>query len=242
MLLIFSTPGDIATGSRSRSEAHAGNTCVLTPILPNLRFNVDDVRVLYTASTALESVLSYLAGDLSFTVGEVTLTQQQLGMPTPSSIDEIPLARLTFCSHGPFAQRNTMARRYPWSPERLPSSTTWVAQFRAPTLPWCWIGSSLPPPYRRDRSPPSHTFIFCMIQDHAGLHLAWCDQPVGPPRHYRAQSRPLRRRQTAQCHHYARLQHAGLPRHHKREPLSHCSPDREALLQANLCLSARRVS
>lgn len=42
------------------------------------RFNVDDVRVLYTASTALESVLSYLAGDLSFTVGEVTLTQQQL--------------------------------------------------------------------------------------------------------------------------------------------------------------------
>jgi len=39
--------------------------------------------VLYTATTALESVLSYLAGDLSFTVGEVTLSQQQLGMPAP---------------------------------------------------------------------------------------------------------------------------------------------------------------
>ena len=51
--------------------------------VPNLRFNVDDVRVLYTATTALESVLSYLAGDLSFTVGEVTLSQQQLGMPAP---------------------------------------------------------------------------------------------------------------------------------------------------------------
>lgn len=89
MLPVFSTPGAIAIGEQSRFFYAEKGLCWnpaganLHLHVPNLRFNVDDVRVLYTATTALESVLSYLAGDLSFTVGEVTLSQQQLGMPAP---------------------------------------------------------------------------------------------------------------------------------------------------------------